>query len=196
MRKKDMRPGLIYAVKAVDRAVRPGLLVDRSLWDLVPSKEGRVLQPAPADALWSTRLNAEAGNAGGRRGVLMVMPPVGAAVTEDLLKELEGIEQMASLLEGDGLDRSVERLHAVEALVPQPLLLDVVRDASVLTLWAAEQKCPACGKPIALNGSGAMRAHDRPDGAYCPRSGTRITEEEREAAASKRGARRPKKNNT
>ncbi|MET7363220.1 hypothetical protein ABZS76_32950 [Streptomyces sp. NPDC005562] len=186
MRKQSMKTRQVHAVRAADRAVVPALLLAPTLWDRLPEEGEMVFHPAPPGEKWSTTLDRAAGGAGGRRGVLAVLPPLGARPTKTLVRSLERLARLAEQVGAP--ERGEEAVAAFQEALEDGLRLDVVRDANVLMLWDKHasgkglRTCPACGSLVAMNAASRLRAHNGEDGLPCSRSNTALTEEERTRA--------------
>jgi hypothetical protein len=183
MRREQLKPGQIYAVRAVDRAVVPGVVLDSALWDLVP-EEGRVVfRPAPPEEKWPTTLDREVGISGGRRGVLIVLPPVGARPTKAMVASLKRLGRLAERLRLP--ERGEEAATEFQAALEPPLRLEALHHAKILMAWDRHvsgqglRACPACGALVPMSAASKIRSHSLPDGTNCARSNTQLTEEER-----------------
>ncbi|WP_428957892.1 hypothetical protein [Streptomyces sp. cg35] len=179
MRKTDMKPHQVHAVRAADRNVVPALLLASTLWDRIPEEGSTTFRPAPPGEKWSTVLDRDTGAAGGRRGILAVLPPLGTQPSTKLVRTLERLGRTA---EKDGVPGGGEEaVTAFREALQAPLRLDVVRDASVLMLWDKHasgeglRACPACEQLVAMNAASRLRAHSREDGTPCPRSNTPLS---------------------
>ncbi|MFD7835642.1 hypothetical protein [Streptomyces sp. NPDC059761] len=196
MRLKEIKPGRVYAIKAADNNIVPGLALDSILWHrlLDPEKGVHYFEPAE-DQTWSTtasfgtssekRKNLEEGiELGQRSGVLTVAPAVG---TPDAKKLVAQLEELSKGLGGKGIERTTEVVAAFQQSLSDPLRLDVTRTDYIRTLWErhvsgeSKRTCPLCGERVEMSAASRLLTHSQKNGTRCPRSRTPLTAEERKA---------------
>ncbi|MGW9067950.1 hypothetical protein ACWGQT_00660 [Streptomyces yangpuensis] len=193
MRLKEIKPGRVYAIKAIDNTIVPGLVLDGILWYRLLDPETDTHYYAPAeDQKWATTSSfgsfreqwknmEENLQLGQRSGILTVAPAMGTTITKKLLAQLN---RLARTLDGS-LERTVEAAAAFQQGISEPLRMDVVRTDYVRSTWEQHlagpftRKCPACGQDVEMTAASKLRSHPGMNGARCPRSGTQLTESER-----------------